>query len=91
MALIKKKQLSEKNEKIVKIIAYILVAVVASNIAVDVPGVIQGKIISGMGWGKAIIIFSLSFMVTDIIKSVIASLIAIAVEKPLAIIRRKSN
>lgn len=83
-----KPDLSSAKKKTVHTIVYIITAVVIGILAVDVPGVIQGKILSGANWNSALVMFAFSFMPTDILKCILSAIIATALEKPVAIIKR---
>ncbi len=67
---------------------YLVLSIVIGILAIDIPGVIVGKIVTNADWLTTIAGFALSFMPTDILKCVAAALLASALEKPLAIIRK---
>lgn len=70
---------------------YILLSIIVGILAVDIPGVIVGKIITNADFGTSIFMFAISFMPTDIIKCVSAAILAAALEKPLSIIRNRKK
>lgn len=69
-------------------IIYFFVAIVVGILAIDIPGVIVGKLVTQGDWGVIIVGFALSFMATDVLKCVTAALLASALEKPLKKIRK---
>lgn len=86
---VKNKQYSDKKLKSINLISCILISIIIGIPVIDIPGVIQYKLINHYTWGLAIIQGALSFLATDILKCVLASLLAEILEKPLKRIRKQ--
>jgi biotin transport system substrate-specific component len=86
-----KKNISGAKNKTIHFVVYILLAVIVGILAVDIPGVIVGKIITNGSWSVTLVGFAFSFMPTDILKCVAAAVLATALEKPLDTIRKRKK
>lgn len=84
-----KPEMAAAKKHTVHTVVYIVVAIVIGILAVDIPGVIQGKLLTGADWGKSIVMFAISFMPTDILKCVVAAIVATALEKPVALLHKE--
>ena len=65
------------------IVTNTIIAIVLGILVIDVPGVIQYKIVSNSPWNVSIMLGAVSFMPTDLIKCVLAAIVAISLKKPL--------
>jgi biotin transport system substrate-specific component len=86
-----KKEMSKAKKKTIHFVIYLVLAIVLGILCVDIPGLIQGKLITNTPWLESIFLFALSFMPTDILKCVAAAILASALETPLAIIKKKKQ
>lgn len=77
--------------KAMKFAVYIATAIVLGILIIDIPGVIQYMIISGSDISAAIVPAALAFLPTDILKCVLAAIVAIALEKPLSKITTRNR
>ncbi len=77
--------------KAMKFVVYIGTAIVLGILIIDIPGVIQYMIISGSDISAAIVPAALAFLPTDILKCVLAAIVAIALEKPLSKITTRNR
>ncbi len=71
------------NNKALKAVVYIGVAVILGILLIDIPGVIQYMIVTGSDFFTASVLAALAFMPTDILKCILAAVIAMALEKAL--------
>ena len=90
-AALDKKFTEQPKRKTAHFAAYLALAIIIGILAVDIPGIIQGMYYTKMAFKSALVPFMFSFMPTDIVKCVLAAIIASALEKPLADIRRKGR
>lgn len=86
-----KKSKSKPGKNITHIMVYLILGIILATLLIDIPGVIQGMIITKMPLGVAIIPFALSFLPTDILKAVAAAFIAEALEKPYKKLFKNNN
>lgn len=86
-----KHEMSDAKKKTVHTIIYIAVAVVIGILGVDIPGVIQFKLVTHSDWGTSVVLGALSFMPTDLLKCIAAGLLAVSLEKPLQMIRSRKT
>lgn len=78
---------SGKAHNALKWVVYISVAIVLGILVIDIPGVIQYMLISGSDLATSSVLAAFAFMPTDILKCVLAAVVAIALEKPLSKLR----
>lgn len=71
------------NKKSAIFILYLLLSIIIGISVVDLCGIIGLMIVTGMDLGAAVISGALAFMPTDILKCVLAAVVAIALKKPL--------
>ena len=62
---------------------YIVIAIVLGILIIDIPGVVQLELVTGMDIRSAVITGAVMFLPTDILKCVLAAVTALALEKPL--------
>ena len=88
-AIMDKKELSAPQKKTAHFVTYLVLAIVVGILAVDIPGIIQGMYYTKMNFKAALVPFAFAFMPTDVVKCVLAAMIASALEKPLKAIRNR--
>ncbi len=88
IALVKNALLKMFKGKKTKPAVYIFTAIVVGITVIDLPGVIQYMIMSGCDFFTASIPAAVAFMPTDILKCILAAVVALALEKPLATLRK---
>lgn len=74
---------SGKDNKAIKTAVYVAVAIVLGILVIDIPGVVQHKLMTGAPWFDSIALAALAFLPTDLLKCVLAAVVALAIEKPL--------
>lgn len=66
-----------------KLAVYLLSAVIVGTLVIDTAGIIQFRLMTGMDWSHIIFTGAIVFLPTDIIKALLAVILAAALEKPL--------
>ncbi|MCH5298622.1 MAG: biotin transporter BioY [Ruminococcus sp.] len=88
---IERKHLSDAATKTLKSVVYIGTAIVLGLLVIDIPAVIQHKLMSGTPWSVSIAMAALTFFPTDLLKCILAAVVSLALEKPLNSIRTKGK
>lgn len=84
---IDKHQTKQIISKALHFTVYLVLAITVGIPIIDIPGIIVGKFITNADWVSAVTLFSLAFLPTDILKCIVAAILASALEKPLSIIK----
>lgn len=82
---------SSTKTKTLKTIIYITVAIALGLLIIDIPAIIQHKLVSGTPWSVSITMAALAFLPTDFLKCILAAVVALPLEKPLKSIRTKGK
>lgn len=89
--IVERNQLSNAAAKTLKTIIYIGTAIVLGLLVIDVPAIIQHKLMSGTPWSVSTAMAAIAFLPTDLLKCILAAIVALALEKPLNSIRTKGK
>lgn len=89
--IVERNQLSNAAANTLKTIIYIGTAIVLGLLVIDVPAIIQHKLMSGTPWSVSTAMAAIAFLPTDLLKCILAAIVALALEKPLNSIRTKGK
>lgn len=84
-------QLPGAATKTLKTAIYIGTAIVLGLLIIDIPAIIQHKLMSDTPWSVSIAMTSIAFLPTDTLKCILAAIVSLALEKPLKSIRKKGK
>lgn len=85
--IVERNHLSTAATKTLKAVICTGTAIVIGILIIDIPAVIQHKLMSGTPWSVSITMAALAFLPTDIVKCILAAIVSLALEKPLKLIR----